>query len=68
MPRNEIAEPHQRFCDLIDGGGRPVAVALQQAPDPRPPHEILGEVHVEWRQGLGRIRNDLDSRAAGTEQ
>src|SRR5690606_31487308 len=68
VPRNEITEPHQRFCDLIDGGGRPVAIALQQPPDPRPPHEIFGDIHIEWRQGLGRVRDNLDSCAASAEK
>ena len=67
MVRHEVAQADQGFRDRVDGGGRPIAISLQELPDARLPHQIAGELQVERRQAVGRVAHHLHRRPSGSE-
>ena len=67
VARDQIAEPDQGIGNGVDIGRRPIAVALQQAPDPGLAHHVARQIVIEGRQGMGGVAQNFNGGAAGTE-
>ena len=66
--RRDLRELDEGFGDLLEIGGRPFSVALQQGLDARLGDQPAGEVEIERRQADGLILHHLRDIAALAEQ
>ena len=67
MAGHEVAEPDEDLGDPVRVDWRAIAIALQQLPHARLPHQVACEIEIERRQRVGRVAQHLDGGAARPE-